>query len=270
MNLKPFQASGQTSDQASDQASGLPARHSSRTIAVVLHQAGSSPGRVGQWLQRQGYELDIRKPPLGDPLPIDLTHYAGAVVFGGPMSANDDDAYVREEIDWCGHCLKQEVPFLGICLGAQMLVRALGGSVTAHPEEHAEIGYYPLYPTEAGNSLLSDWPHMIYQWHREGFELPTGGTLLATADLFQEQAFKVGASAFGVQFHTELTEAMMRRWLVRGRDRLELPSAQQRHAHIEGRMMYDAPIRHWLGRFLTVWLASDTRGNPRSPEQKTA
>jgi len=261
MNPKPF--------QTSDQASGLPAQHSSRTIAVILHQAGSSPGRVGQWLERQGYQLDIRKPPLGDPLPIDLTPFAGAVVFGGPMSANDDDAYVRDEIDWCGHCLKQEVPFLGICLGAQMLVRALGGSVTAHPEEHAEIGYYPLYPTEAGNNLLPDWPRMIYQWHREGFELPTGGTLLATADLFREQAFQVGPSAFGVQFHTELTEVMMRRWLVRGRDRLELPSAQQRHAHIEGRMMYDAPIRDWLGRFLTVWLASDTRGNLRSPEQKT-
>ncbi|WP_306258321.1 glutamine amidotransferase [Pararhizobium sp. IMCC21322] len=270
MNLKPLQASGQISDQTSDQASGLPAQHASKTIAVVLHQAGSSPGRVGQWLESQGYQLDIRKPPLGDPLPIDLTHYAGAVVFGGPMSANDDDVYVHDEINWCGHCLKQEIPFLGICLGAQMLVRALGGSVTAHPEEHAEIGYYPLHPTEAGNSLLPDWPGMIYQWHREGFELPTGGTLLATADLFREQAFQVGPSAFGVQFHTELTEAMMRRWLVRGRDRLELPSAQQRHAHIEGRMMYDGLTRDWLGRFLTVWLASDTRGNAEIQQHRTA
>lgn len=258
MSLKPFQAPG------------IPAQNSSGTIAVVLHQAGSSPGRVGQWLERQGYQLDIRKPPLGDPLPVDLTHYAGAVVFGGPMSANDDEAYVHDEIDWSAHCLKQEIPFLGICLGAQMLVRALGGNVTAHPEEHAEIGYYPLYPTEAGNSLLPDWPPMIYQWHREGFDLPTGGTLLATSDLFQEQAFQIGPSAFGVQFHTELTEAMMRRWLVHGRERLDMPSAQQRHAHIEGRMMYDAPILDWLGRFLNVWLSSDTRKNIRSSEQKTA
>lgn len=262
MNLTPL--------QTSDQASSPTTQDSSGTIAVVLHQAGSSPGRVGQWLERNGYSLDIRKPPLGDPLPVDLSHYAGAVVFGGPMSANDDETYVHQEIDWCAHCLKQEVPFLGICLGAQMLVRALGGNVTAHPEARAEIGYYPLYPTDAGNQLLPDWPKMIYQWHSEGFDLPTGGTLLATADLFREQAFQVGHSAFGVQFHTELTEAMMRRWLVRGRARLDLPSARQRHDHIEGRMMYDAPIRDWLGRFLTVWLASDKREVVRSDRQKSA
>lgn len=243
----------------SDGVSGVMEPNSRGTIAVVLHQATSSPGRVGQWLVRNGYRLDIRKPPLGDPLPADLTPYAGAVVFGGPMSANDNKTYVRDEIDWCGHCLKQDIPFLGICLGAQMLVRALGGSVTTHPEDHVEIGYYPLYATQAGNSLLPDWPQMIYQWHREGFDLPNGGTLLATADLFQEQAFQIGKSAFGVQFHTELTEAMMRRWLVRGRAKLDLPSAQQRHHHIEGRLMHDAPVRDWLGRFLTVWLASDTR-----------
>jgi len=259
-----------TPHRISDEASGLTARNSSGTIAVVLHQASSSPGRVGQWLVKNGYTLDVRKPPLGDPLPADLTPYAGAVVFGGPMSANDDDAYVRQEIDWCAHCLKQEVPFLGICLGAQMLVRAMGGSVTTHPESHVEIGYYPLYPTQAGNNLLPDWPQMIYQWHSEGFDLPSGGTLLASADLFQEQAFQVGQSAFGVQFHTELTEAMMRRWLVRGRAKLDLPSARKRHDHIEGRIMHDAPVRDWLGRFLTVWLESDKRNAVGSVQHKSA
>lgn len=239
-------------------------------IAVVLHQEGSSPGRVGQWLVRKGYKLDIRRPPLGDPLPDDLSGYAGAVVFGGPMSANDDEPYVHQEIDWCGTCMKQEVPFLGICLGAQLLVRALGGEVRAHPENHTEIGYYPLAATEEGSALLPDWPSMIYQWHREGFDIPTGGTLLATSDVFREQAYNVGPSTFGVQFHTELTEAMMRRWLVHGRDRLALPNAQQRQAHIEGRMMYDAPIRDWLDRFLTVWLASDQRQTAQLSELKSA
>tara|TARA_R110002124_G_scaffold150337_3_gene316765 strand:- start:1663 stop:2451 length:789 start_codon:yes stop_codon:yes gene_type:complete len=240
------------------------------SIVIVLHQAGSSAGRVGQWLVRHGYRLDIRKPPLGDPLPKDLSGYAGAVVFGGPMSANDDEPYVHREIDWCGHCLQQGVPFLGICLGAQLLVRALGGLVNSHPDCHAEIGYYPLHATEQGNALLPGWPAMIYQWHREGFTLPDGAQMLATGDLFTEQAFSVGPSAFGVQFHTELTEAMMRRWLVRGRARLGLPSAQQRQAHMEGRMMYDAPIRDWLDRFLKVWLASDQRRIMDMSERKTA
>lgn len=229
------------------------------TIVVVLHQENSSPGRVGQWLVRNGYRLDIRRPPLGDPLPQDLSKYAGAVVFGGPMSANDDEPYVHQEIDWCATCLKQDIPFLGICLGAQMLVRALGGEVRAHPQNHTEIGYYPLHATDDGLALLPNWPSMIYQWHREGFDLPRGGKLLASSDVFEEQAYSIGASAFGVQFHTELTEAMMRRWLVRGRERLTLPNAQQRHDHMEGRLMYDAPIRDWMDRFLSLWLSSDQR-----------
>lgn len=254
--------SGRTPDRQPGETAG--------SIVIVLHQAGSSAGRVGQWLVRHGYRLDIRKPPLGDPLPRDLSVYAGAVVFGGPMSANDEEPYVHREIDWCGHCLKQGVPFLGICLGAQMLVRALGGVVTSHPQSHAEIGYYPLYATEQGNALLPDWPAMIYQWHREGFNLPAGAQMLATGDLFTEQAFSFGPSAFGVQFHTELTEAMMRRWLVRGRERLGLPSAQQRQAHMEGRMLYDAPIRDWLDRFMKVWLASDQRRIMDLSRRKTA
>lgn len=239
-------------------------------IAVVLHQESSSAGRVGQWLVRNGYELDIRRPPLGDPLPSDLSSYAGAVVFGGPMSANDDDEYVHREIDWCATCMTQRVPFLGICLGAQMLVRALGGEVRAHPDNHTEIGYYPLEATDDGSALLPDWPAMIYQWHREGFDIPKGGTLLATSDVFREQAYSVGPSTFGVQFHTELTEAMMRRWLVRGRDRLTLPNAQQRQEHMEGRLMYDGPILDWLDRFLTIWLASDQRELVPVPGRKSA
>src|SRR5690606_26997329 len=98
-----------------------------RPVLVVLHQETSSPGRVGQMLQAMGHPLDIRRPVLGDPLPETLAHHAGAVVFGGPMSANDDEPYIRAEIDWLAVPLAENRPFLGICLGAQMLVKQLGG-----------------------------------------------------------------------------------------------------------------------------------------------
>src|SRR5690348_13029343 len=91
-------------------------------ILVVLHQEQSSPGRVGQALVANGFDLDIRRPPLGDPLPDTLEAHAGAVVFGGPMSANDKDEYVKRETDWLAVPLAENRPFLGICLGAQMLV----------------------------------------------------------------------------------------------------------------------------------------------------
>ncbi len=222
-------------------------------VLIVLHQEGSSPGRVGLFLQEMGYALDIRRPPLGHELPKTMADHAGAVIFGGPMSANDPDDYIRREIDWISVPLKENKPFYGICLGAQMLSKQLGGKVCCNEREFAEIGYYPISPTEHGAALM-DWPAMIYQWHREGFSLPSGATLLATGDEYPHQAMKVGDKAYGVQFHAELTYAMMHRWTIRGAHRFVLNGAQERERHIEGRYLYDHAVRRWLQDFLKLWI----------------
>ena len=126
-------------------------------ILIVLHQELSSAGRVGQVLVEAGFDLDIRRPPLGDMLPETLDAHAGAVIFGGPMSANDSDEFVRRETDWLEIPLREDRPFLGICLGAQMLANHLGGTVSGHGEGLVEIGWYPLKATEAGKALMQ-WP----------------------------------------------------------------------------------------------------------------
>ena len=149
-------------------------------ILIVLHQELSSPGRVGHLLLEKGFDLDIRRPPLGDELPETLERHAGAVVFGGPMSANDHDEFVRRETEWLKVPLAENRPFLGICLGAQMLVNHLGGKVEGHGEGLVEIAWYPLKATDEGHALMH-WPEMVYQLHREGFSLPSGATLLATS-----------------------------------------------------------------------------------------
>lgn len=224
-------------------------RNEQNKILVILHQESSSPGRVGQMLQQAGFELDIRKHVLGDPLPTTLRDHVGAVVFGGPMSANDDDACVRNEINWHEIPLRENKPYLGICLGAQMLVRHLGGTVSGHEDGLAEIGWYPLQATKSGKALMQ-WPDMVYQFHREGFSLPQGAELLATAQDYPNQAFRYGENAWGVQFHAELTQIMMQRWVVRGAHRFELPGAQQGHAHLSGRLRHDALLRQWLAQLL--------------------
>ncbi len=117
-----------------------PHRPAPKPVLVVLHQEHSTPGRVGRLLQDRGHALDIRKPRFGDPLPRTMRDHAGAVIFGGPMSANDPDDFIKAEIDWIGTCLKEDAPFLGICLGAQMLTRHLGGRVYPHAEGRAEVG----------------------------------------------------------------------------------------------------------------------------------
>lgn len=223
-------------------------------ILIILHQETSTPGRVGQRLVERGFELDICRPPLGDALPETLDEHAGAVMFGGPMSANDTDEYVAREIDWLKVPLAENRPFFGICLGAQKLVRHLGGTVEEHKDKQVEVGYYPLYATEEGKKLL-DWPPMIYQWHREGFSLPDDATLLATGDAYPNQAFRYGERAYGVQFHTELTMAMLMKWTVKGAPRMANPGAVPTRAqHIEGRLLHDAEIRKWLDDFLDLWI----------------
>ncbi len=218
-------------------------------VLVILHQDRSTAGRVGQILERAGHDLDIRRPPLGDPLPETLENHAGAIIFGGPMSANDGDDYVKRETDWLAVPLREDKPFLGICLGAQMLSRHLGGKVETAPCGRVEIGWYPLRPTAEGAALM-DWPPMVYHFHREGFDLPAGAVRLATADIYENQAFRYGRNAWGVQFHGELTQAMMHRWSVRGAQRFDLPNAQPGRAHLEGRLLWDSPLRSWTERFL--------------------
>jgi len=142
--------------------------HKPDTVLVILHQEHSSPGRVGTLLRRMGLRIEECRPRYGDPLPATMENYAGAIVFGGPMSANDPDDFVRKEIDWIGVPLKENKPLLGICLGAQMIARHLGERVYLHDNAGAEIGYYSVRPTPSINGTakagsicrkaVSPWP----------------------------------------------------------------------------------------------------------------
>ncbi|MBW9114392.1 glutamine amidotransferase [Rhizobium cauense] len=243
--------------------------HDKRPVLIVLHQERSSPGRVGQLLVEKGYRLDIRRPVLGDKLPSTLAKHAGVVVFGGPMSANDPDDFVKTEINWLDVPLREKRPLLGICLGAQMLVRQLGGKVQANTDGSTEIGWYPLHATEKGRMLMH-WPRMVYHFHREGFDLPHGAELLAQGDAYPNQAFRYGGHAWGLQFHAELTRAMMHRWVVHGAHRFILPNAQQGREHLEGRMLFDAPLKAWLNEFLDIVFAqkATTTGKAAAPVER--
>lgn len=223
-------------------------------ILLVLQQETSVPGRVGEKLKAMGYDLDIRRPNLGDPLPAPDDGHAGAVIYGGPMSANDTQIDgIRAQLAWLNRALGTDLPILGLCLGAQLISRACGGAVTAHEQGLAEIGYYEIVPTAAARDFLKA-PMTVYQWHREGFELPTGAMLLATGMRFPNQAYRLGRAVVGLQFHPEVTAKMMAYWLKAGARMLELPGAQPAAAHLAGRAAHDAHLAAWLDRFLNGWV----------------
>jgi GMP synthase (glutamine-hydrolysing) len=225
-----------------------------RPVLIILHQETSTPGRVGNALRALGYPLDIRRPRFGDVLPDTLDQHSAAVFFGGPMSANDPDDYICQEINWIEVPLREQRPFLGICLGAQMLAAQLGARVGPHPLGLTQIGYYPIRPTRAGNSVCPNWPSHVYHWHREGFELPYGAELLADGDDFPVQAVRYG-NAFGFQFHPDVTYAMMHRWTAQEEGRMNAPGARPRHEHFADRAVYDVAERVWLSQFIGMWIA---------------
>jgi GMP synthase (glutamine-hydrolysing) len=198
----------------------------------------------------------MRRHFAGEELPATLENHCGAVIFGGPQSANDTLKFIREEIDWIGVALKEKKPFLGICLGAQMLAQHLGARVDHCPHGRVEIGYHPVKATEAGRALCG-LPEKVYQWHREGFDLASGATLLATTDsAYPNQAFSYGPAAFGVQFHPEITLAQVNRWSGSNPCRLLMRGARPRRAHFDDHLIYAPKVNAWLDRFLTRWVAA--------------
>ncbi|TDA68706.1 MAG: type 1 glutamine amidotransferase [Clostridia bacterium] len=184
---------------------------------VIQNIAIEGPGTLGPALERAGWQLEVRQMDRpGASLPQDLRPYQALVVLGGPMGADDHDQYpylavVKQTIR---EAVARGLPVLGICLGAQLIARALGAEVYRNPVQ--EIGWFTLRLTPAGRrsplfaGLPEEFP--VFQWHADTFDLPPGATHLASTPTCPNQAFALGARVFGLQFHLEVTQEMAKAW----------------------------------------------------------
>jgi len=182
------------------------------TLLVIQHVPWEGPHRI---LDACG-ELHVHtvKPLAGHPLPPP-EQVAGAVVMGGPMNADEVDRFpgLAAEREWLAAAHGRGTPLLGICLGAQLLARALGAEV--RPGERVELGFAPVEVADAGDPVLGGLAPAaeVLHWHGDVFDLPAGARRLASSEGTENQAFRLGDS-WGVLFHPEADHALLEAWLA--------------------------------------------------------
>jgi len=144
----------------------------------------------------------------------DIAAYAGLIFMGGPMSANDSLPFLDRERALVAQAIEREQPLLGICLGSQLIARCLGAEVHRNPQK--EIGWFDIHFTEAAadDALFAGLrgPENVFHWHGETWELPRGAERLAWSQACNNQAFRSGRNIYGLQFHLEVTPAMIADW----------------------------------------------------------
>lgn len=186
-------------------------------LLVFQHVAAEPLGSLDPLIRRRGHRIrfvNFERDPDARPV---LDRYRGLIVLGGPMNVGDQAQrpHLRTELRAIEQALKQDKPVLGICLGAQLLAHVLGAPVRRHGLP--EIGWYDLQTTAAGRDDAVLAPlgigAPVFQWHGQTFDLPGGATQLARTETCEQQAFRWGDRAYGFQFHLEVDEALIGRWL---------------------------------------------------------
>jgi GMP synthase (glutamine-hydrolysing) len=195
-------------------------------VLIIKHVAIEGPGLLQDFLEEEGMAFHVLTPGPSSHFPKldDLTHI---VLLGGPMNVYEEDRYpfLRCEDLFIKEAIQRGKRILGICLGAQLLSKALGGNITR--ASFKEIGWFKVSLTEEGltDPVFSSLPRTfaVFQWHEDTFEIPKGGKLLATAPVVPSQAFRYGENVYGLQFHLEVTREMIHQWMMEYEKEFEHP-----------------------------------------------
>ena len=216
-----------------------------KKLLVFQHVAHELLGTLNPLLKRAGFGIRYVNFARNRDAQPSLDGYDGLIVLGGPMSVNDSHRllHLATELKLIEDAMRREVPVLGICLGAQLIAKTLGAAVYRNPEK--EIGWYDVSPTDDASSdpLLMELQktEKIFQWHGETFDIPQTTRHLAFSSLCANQAFRYGANVYGFQFHMEVDEPMIQRWLRVPENQREIATLRG-DRHIE--QIYSETARH--------------------------
>ena len=188
-----------------------------KAVLIVKHVEQEGPGMLAKPFEDGGWDLVTVELARGESLPDRLDGIGAVVLLGGPMNVYEEETYpfLKQEDLMIQEVLRQEIPFLGICLGAQLLAKACGARVTKATQK--EVGWYAVDLTERARQdrlfRQCRGPLTVFQWHEDTFEVPKGGVLLGTSAPVNNQAFRIGGSAYGLQFHVEASLGMVEAWM---------------------------------------------------------
>jgi GMP synthase (glutamine-hydrolysing) len=184
-------------------------------VLVLQHIACEPPGVYEDVLRERGATIHRVELDEGDPLP-DWRAFDAIVAMGGPMGAVDEDEHpwLVDEKQLIAEAVRSGLPFWGVCLGVQLLAASLGARV--YPGPAPEVGELPVTLTDEAlaDPVFAGTPRelLTLQWHGDTFDLPDGAARLAGSAAYPNQAFRVGAAAYGVQFHLEVSSGLAREW----------------------------------------------------------
>ncbi len=184
-------------------------------VLILQHMRENPKGFVGSLLDEYSIDYDVIDVEK-EILPEQINH-AAVIAFGGDQHVYDDHLYpyFRQEKELIQQAVEHNIPFLGLCLGGQLLAAALGAQVKRH--SMTEVGFFDVQLTDAGKSdpLFAGLPgyQKVFHWHEDTFDLPSDAVLLATSQNTDNQAFRYGQSAYGLQYHIEIDETTLNTWL---------------------------------------------------------
>lgn len=189
-----------------------------RPVLIIQHAPHEHPAAIRRALESQGVQSLLIRPYLGESYP-NLKEIRGLISMGGPMGANDEaeHPWIIPECELLRAAVEASLPTVGVCLGGQMMARALGGFVKRHTV--AEVGWFPVQLNAEGKkdrilgSAGTSRP-IVYQWHQDSFYPPKHAVLLATSQHCERQAYRIGERAYGFQFHPEADHQLVNEWLA--------------------------------------------------------
>jgi GMP synthase-like glutamine amidotransferase len=227
-------------------------------VLVFQHDPFEDLGFFADILARQ--QSDFRAVRLfhGEMPTEDWDGVRALIILGGPMSVHEEEEYpfLRWEKTIIRTAIQEGIALLGICLGAQLIAAAAGAAV--YQGRLKEVGWYPISLTPEGqvDSLLGYLPEKptVFQWHGEGFELPASARSLASSPYYENQAFRIGKNVYGLQFHLEVTAAMVERWLEEhSKDLAQVPYISPDKIKADTQT-YGPTLKYYGERFLSEFL----------------